>query len=340
MENWRIFGEEVKPGEVRRMALRVPMGGLANRGEVMPGTGTGDGYELPAILINGAKPGPTLLVTAGIHSGEFNGTPAVIRAAREIDPAMLSGRLILLPVVNTSGFWTHHPRTLPEDGFNLNGQYPGDPEGTVGARLADFFVREIFPHADFILDLHGGSRGERMTPLVFFPTHAKVREAALSAAMALNIGFLVESQATLGEYSYAAASLGIPGLLIERGDGYFTSPEWVEADRRDLYLLMDHLGMVAAPAGFRDETLPRRVFREAVYLEADRDGLWLPAVDRDMPVKRGDLLGTMEDIFGEKLFELRAPCDGHVLYVYTGLAAPKGEFLAACAVADSEVQGN
>ena len=53
MENWRIFGEEVKPGEVRRMALRVPMGGLANRGEVMPGTGTGDGYELPAILING-----------------------------------------------------------------------------------------------------------------------------------------------------------------------------------------------------------------------------------------------------------------------------------------------
>ena len=112
----------------------------------------------------------------------------------------------------------------------------------------------------------------------------------------------------------------------------------MEADRRDLYLLMDHLGMLPAPAGLRDEDLPRRVFREALYLETDRDGLWTPAVGPDVPVKQGDLLGTVEDIFGDKLFELRAPCDGHVLYVYTGLAAPKGEFLVACAVAGSEVR--
>ena len=209
MENWHIFGESIAPGEARRMTLRVPMGGAASRGEVLPGAGRGGDYELPAILVNGAKPGKTLLVTAGIHSGEYNGIPATIRVARELDPECMSGRAILLPCVNTSGFWTMHPRTLPEDDFNLNGQYPGNPDGTVGERLADFFVREIFPQVDFILDFHGGSRGERMTPLAFFPTHAKVREAALAAAMAMNIGFLIESQATKGEYSYAAASMGI-----------------------------------------------------------------------------------------------------------------------------------
>ena len=338
MNQWHIFGETLAPGEARRMTLRVPMGGLENRGKVWPGRRTGGDYELPAIVINGARPGKTLLVTAGIHAGEFNGTPAVIRVGRELDPAEMSGRAILLPCVNTSGFWTLHPRTLPEDDFNLNGKYPGRPDGTAGERLADFFVREIFPQVDFILDLHGGSRGERMTPLVFFPTHPKVREAALSAAMALNVGLLVESQATRGEYSYAAHAMDIPGLLIERGDGYFCEREWVEADRRDILLLLDHLGICRAPEGMYDAALDRRVFREAVYLESDADGLWFPAVRANTPVKAGELLGTVRDFYGEPIKEVRAERDGHVLYVNTALSAPAGEFQVAVAWADSEVK--
>ena len=336
MENWRIFGETIAPGEKRQFVLDIPVGGQPNRGEVSPGERVSDGYEMPAFLVNGAHPGKTLLVTAAMHSGEFNGTPAVIRAARELDPERMSGRAILLPCVNTSGFWTTHTRTLPEDDFNLNGQYPGRPDGTVGERVADFFVREIFPHTDFMLDLHGGSRGERMTPLAFFPTHAKVRKSALAAARALSVGFLVESQATMGQYSYAASKLEIPGLLIERGDGYFASAEWFEADWRDLRLLMDHLGIYEAPEGLRDETMPRRVFREAVYLEAERDGLWYPIVDRNQPIEKRQLLGTLQDFFGNVLEEVRAGDDGHVLYLYTGLAAPKGDFLVTYGVASSE----
>lgn len=337
MKDWSLFGETLSPGEKRNATLSIPMEGLPNRGEISPGEGYADTYDMPMILINGAKPGKTLLVTAGMHSGEFNGTPAVIRAAKALDPSEMSGRAILLPCVNTSGFWTVHPRTLPEDNFNLNGQYPGDPGGTVGARVADFFVRRIFPHVDFILDLHGGSRGERMTPLVFFPTHAGVREASLAAAKALNLGFIVESQATLGEYSYAAHKLDIPGLLIERGDGYYCTPEWAEADRRDILLLMDHLGIAKAPAGLRDDQLNRRVFREAVYLESDTDGLWYPEVKPNTPVKAGQLLGRIEDFYGNVLKEIHAEKDGHALYLNTSLSVPKGEFLVAIAIGDSEV---
>lgn len=336
MELWRIFGEVLEPGEKKRLSVRVPMDGLPNLGRTDPGAREGADYEIPAILVNGAKPGKTLLVTAGIHSGEYNGIPATIRVARELDPKNISGRVILLPCVNSSGFWTMHPRTLPEDGFNLNGQYPGSPDGTVGERLADFFVRQIFPQIDFILDFHGGSRGERMTPLAFFPTHAQVREAALSAAMAMNIGFLIESQATKGEYSYAAAGMGIPGLLIERGEGYFCDPEWVEDDRRDLLLLLDHLGICPAPTGLRDPALKRRVFREAVYLEAEREGVWYPEVKKDQPIQEGQRLGTLEDLFGDVLETVYAQCDGHVLYLNCGLAVPKGELLVAYAVAATE----
>ena len=336
MDNWKIFGITLKPGEQRQLSLSIPVGGLTNFGAVCPGTKRVNGYELPVIVVNGARPGKTLLVTAGMHAGEFNGTPAVIRAAKDLDPARMCGRAILMPCVNTSGFWTMHPRTTPEDNFNFNGQYPGRPDGSVGERIADFFVKEIFPQTDFILDLHGGSRGERMTPLVFFPTHAGVRESALAAAKALNVGLLVESQATMGQYSYAASRLNIPGLLIERGDGYFCEPEWVEADWRDIRLLLDHLGIFAAPEGLYDATLCRRVFREAVYMEADRDGLWLPAVKHGQKISKGQLLGTIQDFFGNVLEEIHAGDDGLVMYLYTGLALPRGEFMVACAIAASE----
>ncbi|MBR0368220.1 MAG: succinylglutamate desuccinylase/aspartoacylase family protein [Clostridia bacterium] len=336
MGNWRIFGETIAPGEKRQTVLRVPVGGLANAGEVSPGGRRGDGYEMPVILINGARPGRTLLVTAGMHAGEFNGTPAAIRVARALEPSEMSGRAIFMPCVNTSGFWTMHPRMLPEDGYNLNAGYPGRPDGTVGERVADFFVREILPQADFILDLHGGSRGERMTPLAFFPTNPGAREASLKAAKALNLGCLVESQATKGQYSYAASALGIPGLLVERGEGYICDAELVEANRRDILLLLAHLGIIPETPGLRDEALKRRVFKEAVYVDSEWDGLWYPAVGKDQPIQKGQLLGTLQDLYGDSIGEVRARCDGHVLYVYTGLAAPRGEFLIAYGVADSE----
>lgn len=335
MEQWRIFGEALNPGERLNATIRVPMNGLSNHGEVLPGTREGGAYELPVILVNGAKPGKTLLVTAGMHSGEYNGTPAAIQAAREVDPQQMSGRLIAIPCVNTSGFWTMYPRVTPEDHFNFNGQYPGKADGTVGERVAAFFVKEIFPQVDFILDLHGGSRGERMTPLVFFPTHPKVREAALSAAKAMNIGFLIESQATRGQYSYAASQLDIPGLLIERGEGYFCEAQWVEANRKDILLLMAHLGIIPE-TGLYDNALPRRVFREAIYLETEKDGLWYTEVEKNQPVKKGQRFGTLQDFYGEIIEDVFAEMDGHVLYLNNGLAVPKGELLVAYAVADSE----
>ena len=81
----------------------------------------------------------------------------------------------------------------------------------------------------------------------------------------------------------------------------------------------------------------RRVFREAVYLESETDGLWYPAVGADTPVKAGQLLGTVQDFCGNTIEEIRSERDGHVLYVNTALANPVGEFRVAVAWADSEV---
>ncbi len=338
MENWTIFGETLAPGEARRTVLRIPMGDLPNRGALLPTEAKSGDYEMPMFLLNGAGEGKTALISASIHSGEYAGVPAVIRAGRELEAKKLCGRLILLPCVNVSGFWALSQALVPEDGTNLNRTYPGSPDGSVGDRIKDFIAGEIYPHLDFMLDLHGGSVAEKMTPLIFFPRAEKVTKASLAAARATNVGCLVASDADNGQYSYAANFMDIPGMLLERGGGFYCDKEWQEADYKDIRLLLDHLGMYASEPGARDESLKRRVFGDTVYLDFDEDGLWYPAAAVGAEVKNGQLLGTLRDFYGETVKEYFAEADGCIFYQWEGLAARKGDFLIAYGLLASETE--
>lgn len=308
---WNICQKTLGPGEKCQVTLQPYM----------------EEYEIPATLICGAEPGRTVVVTAQIHAGEYNGTPAVIQAAREIDPERLRGNLVLMHCVNTSGFWQRHWRTLPEDGFNLNADYPGRPDGTTGEKLADWFVKEIFPKTDFLLDLHGGSVNEILTPCLFYPKAENVTEESLAAARALDVPYLIASETTGGEYSYAANYHAIPGLLLERGYGGFCREEWIAGHKRNIYLLLRHLGMYES--GEPGADIRPAVYERAVYLECERTGLWYPAVKEDEKIVKGQLLGRLEDMFGNVVKEFYAGGDGVVFYYMGGLLARKGDTLVA-----------
>ena len=308
---WNICAQELKPGEKRRLMLRPNM----------------ETYEIPATLICGQEPGKTLVVTAQIHAGEYNGTPAVLRAAREIDPVRLKGNLVLLHCVNTSGFWQQHWRTLPEDGFDLNAGYPGKADGTVGEKLADWFVKEIFSQADFLLDLHGGNVNEILTPCLFYPKAEKVMEESLEAARALDVPYLIASGADKGEYSYAANHHNLPGLLLERGYGGFCREEWIAGHKRNIYLLLRHLNMYETHEP--DIACEPKVYERVIYQESEKAGLWYPAIKEKDQLKKGQLLGRLEDMFGEVLQEYYAKGDGVVFYYTAGLSLKKGYLLAS-----------
>ncbi len=308
---WMICGQELKPGEKRQVILHPNM----------------EDYEIPATLICGQEPGKTLVVTAQIHAGEYNGTPAVIRASKEIAPGKLRGNLLLMHCVNVSGFWQQHWRTLPEDDFNLNSGFPGRPDGTTGEKLADWFVKEIFPKADFLLDLHGGSVNEVLTPCLFYPKAEKVREVSLAAAKALDVPYLIASGAASGEYSYAANYHDLPGLLLERGYGGWYQEVWAAGHKRNLYLLLRHLGMYES--GEPEVGYEPKVYEQMVYLESESAGLWYPAVKEGDRLTEGQLLGRLEDLFGNVLREYYAEGDGVVFYYTAGLSVKAGDSLAA-----------
>lgn len=305
----RFCGEMIRPGERRRVPIPVP-----------------SGPSLFAVCLCGTSPGPTLAATAGVHGCEYVGIEALRRLAGELAPDTLSGNVIFLPVVNPSGFYAGAKQVVPEDNRNLNRSFPGDIHGSLSSRLAAVLEEVIYPAADFLADFHGGDWNEALRPLVFFPTAGEeaVNRAALEAAKELTVPYRVRSASRNGLYSWAVQK-GIPALLIERGCGGLWTQKEVEACCEDVRSLLRHLKILPGQNPLRSQ----KEISEAVYAEAEADGLWYPAVGVDRPVEKGQLLGYLENLEGCRLQEVRAAFDGLTLYHTTALGVGAGDPLIA-----------
>lgn len=284
--------------------------------------------EIPLTVINGAHEGLVLLVTAGIHGGEYPGIAAAMELGLEIEPQDIHGCLIMLHPVNIQGFWARREFIVPEDGKNLNRVFPGSPLGTLAEKTAYLISSNFFPLADFYVDLHSGDIHESLHPYVYYPGQPteELAEKARSVAKVLNVEYMVRSMATGGAYNYAASS-GLPSLLIERGGAGLCVHEDIEEYKSDLRNIMRKLGLLKEPVKPR-RYIPRDV-TDIIYLEAQETGCWLHHIHSGDFVDEGQILGRTTDLFGETLTTYYAKQSGIVLYVCPALAAPEGTVLLA-----------
>ena len=98
----------------------------------------GTPYRLPVTMICGGD-GKTTLITAGVHSGEHVGVQAVMELAEELRPEDIGGTVILVPIVNVSGYGQRGTSMVWEDGKNLNREFPGNREGTTAEKICRMF---------------------------------------------------------------------------------------------------------------------------------------------------------------------------------------------------------
>ena len=279
------------------------------------------GASFPVTLVNGAREGKTVLITSGVHSCEYCGIQAAIELAGELDPARISGRVILCHPLNRTGFEAKTPNLVPEDGKNLNRVYPGDRNGTLTDQIA-FLQTEVFQsQADFYLDLHCGEVHDQLTPYVYYvgATDPEVCEASQRAALAVDVPYMVKSMATTGAYNSAGVR-GVPSILLERGCGGDWDPETVALYKQDVRNVLRHLGVLPGdPAPCHPQDLV-----DLVYLDTEVAGCWYPAVDAGGRFAKGQKLGEIRDYFGNTLKTYYARYDGVVLYRTSSLWIEEG----------------
>jgi predicted deacylase len=287
----------------------------------------GQPYRLHMWLVNGAKDGPTLFVSAGVHAAEYASIAAALDLGRTLDPKTLAGRVIVAPVLNVAGFGVRSIYISPLDGKNLNRVFPGDPNGSASEQIADWVFRNLMKQSDYYIDLHGGDLIEALVPftIMFRSGNEQVDRASFEMAKAFGIHYLVRSE-TPGSAYAAATKAGVPSILSEAGGQGIWPPEDVARLRNGVDRVMRHLQMLPGGApGTTAYTLLDRF----LWLRSEHDAFWYPAVAVGDNVKTGQDLGCVKDHEGHVLQAVTSPADGSVLFLVTSMAINKGDpFLA------------
>jgi predicted deacylase len=276
--------------------------------------------EIPFCIIEGTEPGPSLLVTAGVHGSEFCSIETALRLLKK-KPEEIKGTLVVLPILNVKGFHKRSIYIMPEDGKNLNRMFPGKADGTTSERLAHWLVTNVFPQADAYLDLHGGDLDESLAPFTLYP-------AACERSKALAVAFGIPVAIAAGGEGYtvnAAYKVGVPSILPEVSGNGLWGEDTVGEMTAGVERVMHHIGMIAGPVTPAPQETPR--FVTMWVPTAPADGLWYPAKEIPDSVGVGDILGEIRDVFGTVLATMRSEKEGFILYRLTSLSVNKGEAL-------------
>ncbi len=276
--------------------------------------------EFPLAVITGARPGPTLAVISGMHGGEYSGVLAAIRLIKEVDPAGLVGRLLVVPVISTRAFMMRNMQLSPVDEHEVHFVRPGNPDGTYSELLVDLLFTTV-KDADYLVDLHAGEFAQGLEPYVCLSWSAdeRLNEACAMLGRAFDVPFLDRRVIDETPLALPRALLdrGIPNVWTEIGRNGLPDPRTIGLQHDGVVNLMRILGML--PGEPRAHT-PRLVGPRHWSVFAERSGIWRPAVGPSETVRAGQLLGELHDYFGEQLDVFHAPADALVEYIATSPA--------------------
>lgn len=273
----------------------------------------------PVLVVNGAKRGPTLCVTAAVHGDELNGIETVRRILYDLKPEELSGAVVGVPIVNLQGF-RRGSRYLP-DRRDLNRFFPGNAHGSSASRLAHSFFTKVISQCDALVDLHTGSFQRTNLPQL----RADLKN---SQVVELTQGFgstvVLHSAGAKGTLRRAASDAGIPTVTLEAGEPARIQDNAVAHSTKGVMTLLNELDMYE-----RETTWGHRepVYYRSRWIRANQGGVLFSKVELGERVARGQLLGTITDPITNVQTELTATMRGRVLgmaldqFVMPGFAA-------------------
>ena len=274
----------------------------------------GGEFQLPATILHGEQPGKTVLITAGIHAEEYVGIQSALELSEMLKVQKIAGTVVIVKVVNRKAFEVRSGSESHEDGKNLNRIFPGSKEGTWSERLAYAIEKELLSIADYYIDLHSGDSYEQLTPYVYYAGAAakEVVEQSREMAQQADVPYMVGSNVAMGGCYNYAASLGIPSILLERGQMGGWTKEESHSTRRDVRNILCHLGIYQGEKDYRNY-YPLEV-KDLCYQAANEQGLWYPCKKPGDMIQQGDMLGVIKDYEGKILEVCKAEYGGVILY--------------------------
>ncbi|SEM05411.1 N(2)-acetyl-L-2,4-diaminobutanoate deacetylase DoeB [Halomonas caseinilytica] len=260
--------------------------------------------------------GPTALLTGGNHGDEYEGITALQKLSSRLRAEDVQGRVIIVPMMNTPAC-TAGRRTSPMDGGNLNRSFPGDPDGSVTEKIADYFTRVLVPMSDVVLDLHSGGRTLDIIP--FAASHvlddADQQRRALEGAKAFGAPYAIMMFELDAEalFDTAVERQGKIFVATELGGGGTSTPESLAITERGIDNFLVHYGLVEGELQLPDAPQVYLDMPDAsCYVQSEHTGLLELTVALGEAVTQGQVIARVYDMTrsGVAPIEYRAGRDG------------------------------
>ena len=297
--------------------------------------------SIPVTVVHGAKPGPVLAIVAGSHGTEYASIIAVLKLIGVLDPAQLSGSVILVPLVNRASFDQKVVHVNPVDAKSMNRFYPGRMEGSQTERASFLMTKQVVEPADHLIDLHGGDLDESLRPYSYWTKTGNENQDRISREIVLAFGLDTiiisadrpKDPAASRYLENTASTRGKPSITAEAGHAGTVEPEDVEALVRGCLSVMRHLKMLpGAPT-----PVASPVWISSIKgVTSEQAGVFYPLVKRGSYVAKGTPLGYVTDFFGRTVFEAQAPEAGVVLYLCAVPSMKKGDTIANVGVVQTD----
>src|SRR5437660_8095362 len=288
---------------------------------------------IPVIVVRGSKPGPVLALVSGAHGTEYASVIALEKLIPVLDPAQISGTVIILPLVNIQSFQQKVPHVNPVDGKSMNRFYPGKQDGTQTERVSYLITKQVVERCDYLIDYHGGDLDENLRPYSYWPKTGDPKQDAITRDMTLAFGLdhiIVASDRpkdpNASRYlENTASTRGKPAIAVEAGHAGTVETNDVEALANGTLNVMRYLKMLPGAAPMLEHPV---WIGKVDTISSDQNGFFYPLVQRGTYVEQGMKVGYVTDYFGNTILEARAPAAGGVLYICAVPSMKKGDTIA------------
>src|SRR5713101_5943563 len=310
----------------------------AARGQKATGTievpaGSDAALSIPVAVFHGARPGPVLAIVAGSHGTEYTSIIALEKLITTLNPAEISGTVIIVPLINIQSFEQKVPHLNPVDTESLKRKYPGKMDGTQTDRASFLITREVVDKCDHLIDLHGGDLDESLRPYSYWTKTGNEKQDQISREMVLAFGLdhiIISADRPkdpqASRYLENTATVrGKPSITAEAGHAGTVETDDLNALINGCLNVMRYLKMLpGAPNVIEHPVWIERV----VTIASEQTGIFYPLVKRGMYVGQGMKVGYVTDYLGKVIFEAHAPVAGVVLYVCAVPSMTKGATIA------------
>jgi predicted deacylase len=302
-----ILGKEIPEG--KRTILDLEVAKLHTRTTV----------KVPVIIERSKNPGPVVLLLAGIHGDETNGV-GIIREIIDLGiNKPQNGTIICIPVFNIFGYLMQ-TREFP-DGRDLNRMFPGSSNGSLASQFAHQFTKEIAPFVDFVIDFHTGG-GERDNIAQIRCNKEDIK--GLELAKVFNPPMIVFSNNITKSLRDILHKMGKTILLFEGGKSKELNASIINEGVNGTKNVLIHLGLIEGKIIVKEKPI---FVKKAKWLRASYSGMFKIMAKNGTFVKKKEVIGIIQDPFGEFKKKVYAPFDSHIFCINKTPIVNKGDAL-------------